>query len=141
MSENSIIKDVIKEARTYLGTPWVHQGRTRKGVDCVGFIVLAFAKFNIPIYELKGYSRHPDGVLLRKTMSEQDHFKEVYNIQEGDVLLFRIRREPQHVGLVTNSNTADFGIIHSYNGGVKKVIEHDLADYWKKRIVAIYRLK
>lgn len=138
-----MVKELIKEARTYLGVPWVHQGRSRKGVDCAGFILLTLWKFGIKANSMVGYSRKPDGVLLEKTMDEQPSMHKLprgSKLSIGDILLFRIKRHPQHVALVTESKTSEFGMIHSYNGGQKKVVEHDLADYWKRKIVAVYRL-
>lgn len=29
---------IVEEARSYLGTKWLHQGRTRDGVDCAGLV-------------------------------------------------------------------------------------------------------
>jgi len=141
---NNIIDKLISESRTYLGVPWIHQGRSRKGVDCVGFILLSFAKLNIPIVEIKGYSRHPDGTKLKEVMDNQKSTRPLLpneEIKPGDVVLFKIRKEPQHVALVTDSSTYDLGIIHSYNGGMKEVIEHDFAEYWKKKIIAVYRVR
>lgn len=137
-----MIDELIEECRTYLGVPWRHQGRSRKGVDCVGFLLLALKHLNIYMLEIKGYSRHPDGVELKAVMDKQPSLERVYPpYKRGDIALFRIRREPQHVALLTESGTSDLGMIHSYNGGVKKVIEHDFADYWKQKIIAVYRLK
>ena len=31
---------IVAAARTWLGVPWRHQGRTRQGVDCAGLVVL-----------------------------------------------------------------------------------------------------
>jgi len=135
---------LIAEARSYLGIPWVHQGRTKKGVDCVGFILLSMWSLGIKTEEIKGYSRQPDGVLLKHIMDNQPAMRPIgkdEKPEKGDIVLFRIRKHPQHVALLTDSNTAELGMIHSYNGGQKKVIEHDFADYWRKKAVQYYRLK
>lgn len=134
---------LIEEAKSYLGVPWRHQGRSRSGVDCVGFLVQTWKKLGIQINDAKGYSRNPDGVNLKKLLDEQPSIEEVLDRKPriGDILLFRIRKHPQHVALVIPSNTADLGMIHAFNGGTKQVVQHDLADYWKKRIVSVYRLK
>jgi len=139
-----MIKNVIQEARSYLGVPWRHQGRTRKGVDCVGFILLALIKSGIKMKEIRGYARTPDGIALKKIMDEEVTTENIpiqEDLKVGDILLFRIRHHPQHVALVTDSCTSEFGMIHSFNGGERKVVEHDLVDYWRQKIVAIYRLK
>lgn len=31
----------VAEARSYLGTPWRHQGRNRMGIDCVGLVIVS----------------------------------------------------------------------------------------------------
>jgi len=138
------IDSLIQEARTYLGVKWKHQGRSRKnGVDCVGFLLMAFKHINVKIIEIKGYSRNPDGIRLKQIMDAQPNLRKVLPLEKmmiGDIILFRIRKDPQHVALVTDSNTSDFGMIHSYNGGERKVVEHDFADYWKQKIVSVYRL-
>jgi len=136
--------ELIKEARKFLDVKWVHQGRSKSGVDCVGFLLIAFKNIGITLLEIKGYSRTPDGEALKKIMDEQPNLRKLdtnESLEAGDVVLFRIRKHPQHVCLVTPSTTAKVGMIHSYNGGEKKVIEHDFVDYWKKRIVSVYRLK
>ena len=140
-----IIDDIIEEARTYLGVPWVHQGRNRRGVDCVGFILLALNKFGISITEIKGYSRKPDGFKLKEVMDNQENLFPVNNVRElkkGDIILLKIRKHPQHVALLTESKTSpiNLGMIHSYNGGLQKVIEHDFAEYWQSRFISGYRL-
>ena len=137
-----MINELISECRTYLGVPWKHQGRSRKGVDCVGFLLLALKHLSIETIETKGYSRHPDGVKLKEIMDSQPSFEKVNSpYKRGDIVLLRIRKEPQHVALLTESGTAELGMIHSFNGGEKKVVEHDFAEYWRQKIVSVYRLK
>ena len=137
-----MIDALILECRTYLGVPWRHQGRSRRGVDCVGFILLALKALNIPTVEITGYTRNPDGVALKEIMDKQPSLTSVSPpYRRGDIVLFRIRKEPQHVALLTESSTSALGMIHSYNGGEKKVVEHDFADYWKNKIISVYRLK
>ena len=143
MSNELIIDELIAEARTYLGVPWQHQGRSKKGVDCVGFILLSFKYVNVYVKEIRGYSRQPDGKKLKEIMDSQPNLLNVTgaDIKKGDILLLKIIKDPQHVALVTDGNTTKLGMIHSYNGGSKKVIEHSLSDIWKKKIIAVYRLK
>lgn len=140
---DSKVNNLISECRTYLNVPWRHQGRSRRGVDCVGFLLLSLKSIGVDMLEIKGYSRHPDGVELKKVMDRQPNMRMLQpsdKMKVGDIVLFRIRREPQHVALIVPSSTSDFGMIHSYNGGERKVIEHDFVDYWKHKIVSTYRL-
>lgn len=136
-----MINKVLKECRSYIGVKWKHQGRSRRGVDCVGFLLLALKSVDIEVLEIKGYARIPDGFALKKIMDEQPRMKKVYPPYEiGDILLLKIRKEPQHVAILCDRSSGNLGMIHSYNGGERKVVEHDFADYWKEKIVQAYRL-
>lgn len=140
MTQESLIQGLIAEARTYLGVPWKHQGRTKNGVDCVGFLILSFLHMRVHIDEIRGYGRKPNGKQLKDIMDSQPNLTCVNPpYSPGDVVLFRIRKDPQHVALLTGTKDKLY-MIHSYNGGDRKVVEHNFADYWRKKIVAVYRL-
>lgn len=127
------MKEVAEAARAYLGCPWRHQGRNRLGMDCAGLVVLACRDAGRPIKDLKGYTRHPwrDGLV----QALESNFTLVDGAHEpGDILLFRITRYPQHIGIAT-----DRGMIHSHLGS-PGVVEHGLDAYWKDRLVGAYRL-
>ena len=135
-----MINALIAEARTYLGVPWKHQGRNKKGVDCVGFIILALKKVKVKVNVIKGYARRPDGKRLKEIMDNQPNLTVTQPpYKPGDIVLFRIRKDPQHIALLTGTEN-QLNMIHSFNGGEKKVVEHIFADYWKEKIVAVYRL-
>lgn len=44
-------KDIIVIAKTYLGTPWKHQGGRlkHKGIDCAGYIVKVMEELGLDI--------------------------------------------------------------------------------------------
>jgi cell wall-associated NlpC family hydrolase len=39
-----VLNVIVSAARSWLGVPWRHQGRTRQGVDCAGLVVLVGRK-------------------------------------------------------------------------------------------------
>lgn len=129
---------IVSKAREYLGVPWVHQGRDKtKGVDCSGFVINIYEELTgeelswLP----KDYARVVDGPMMRAWCDfclDRVHDRQP---QPGDILLLRIRREPQHLAVVT-----DYGIIHAHQG-VGKVVETRLDERWRKRIVEVYRFK
>lgn len=123
---------VVEAARTYVGVPWRHQGRSRLGLDCAGLLVLAFRDCGRELVDLAGYTRHPwrDG-LLRALGSNFTPVSEPP--QPGDILLFRITREPQHLAIRT-----DKGMIHSHAGS-PGVVEHGMDRYWTDRLIGVYR--
>ncbi len=127
--------EIVNEVRTWLDTPFKHQGRL-KGVacDCIGLIVGVNKKFNITDYDNLNYERSPHRDLLGAALGA--HLIEVPLAQAnyGDVLLMRIKHDPQHVAVLTENGT----IIHSYYTA-GKVIESSLNDWWWNRITNAYR--
>lgn len=55
----------------------------------------------------------------------------------GDLALFAIEGNPQHVGLLTDYE-GGLGVIHSYAPS-RKVVEHRLDKKWQQRIVKVFR--
>lgn len=142
----------LQEARTWLGTPFHHQGRVKNigkkkgGCDCIGLIFgvckaldLEGKQGVIHSFDITGYSREPNGMDLKRNLEK--HLIEIdkNDIKPADILLFRFEENPQHVGIVSNYSDSQYGIIHCY-AQARKVVEHILDDYWKNKIVAAYRL-
>ena len=48
---------VVAQARAWLGTPWRHQGRSPRGVDCAGLVVLVARALGLADHDVAGYSR------------------------------------------------------------------------------------
>ena len=129
-------EQIIAAGRELLGTPWAHQGRTPGvGIDCAGVIV-HILKINGIGYDVSGYAHEPNGELTLHADSCLTRIL-VSSMQPADVLIFRIKRLPQHVALAT-----DKGILHSFNRGagtLSKVVETGLTDQWRAHIVAAYK--
>lgn len=128
-----ILTDYAREA---LGTPFRHQGRVcGLGLDCVGLIVHIAKRAGIPHKDVIAYSRYPQENSLKDAFDSQEYLKIIdkNNLQEGDILLMKFYKFPQHAAYFTGS-----GIIHAYaiDG---KVVEHRLDKNWQSRIVAAYR--
>lgn len=128
--------DVIKEARTWVGTPFKHQGRVKGvGADCVGIIIGVTRDLGLSNFDTKNYSRYPDiqmmGSLLREHLEEIP----VENAQPGDVLWIKVKGSPQHLAMKT-----DKGIIHAHMG-VGKCVEVILDKATERLIVGAFRIK
>ncbi len=124
--------DFIAAARSYVGVPFRHQGRTRHGVDCIGLVVCAARDAGLALVDRTDYPRDPNG-LLPVEMARQ--FAAVETGQGGDILLMRFRGEPQHVAILAGET-----LIHGY-ASIGRVVEHGLDAKWRRRIVAAYRLR
>ena len=129
-------EQIIEQARALLGTPWAHQGRTPGvGIDCAGVVVHILALNGIR-YDVSGYAYEPNGELTLHADSCLTRISKAA-FQPADVLVFRIKKLPQHVALAT-----DKGILHSFNRGpgtLSKVVETGLTDQWRAHIVAAYK--
>jgi cell wall-associated NlpC family hydrolase len=123
--------DVVAAARAYLGVPWIHQGRSRAGLDCGGLIVCVAHDLGLwADFDVSGYGREPDGAMLRQHLERQA--TRVLEHALGDILLLRFVRLPQHLAICT-----ELGIIHTY-AQVGAVVEHRLDAIWRARIVNAY---
>lgn len=135
---------LIEIARTYKGTKWVHQGRSKDfGVDCVGLLACVFKEAGLEVKDSIGYARTPDGKILKDMLNIQDTIESIpiSDLRAGDIALFKVKRLPQHVALMCEGTGGELGMIHAYNGGNKQVVEHNYAEFWKDRILAAYRIK
>lgn len=135
-------KKIIEEAKKYLGLKWVHQGRNLKnGVDCAGFIVEVLKKLGYNTdFDYKGYGRFPDASRLLHvilTVAERVSFEDR---QDGDIILFKVEKNPQHVTFFLKNEEDDF-FIHSQNEMKGGVILTRLDEHYKKLLVGIFRLK
>lgn len=125
--------DIVFEARTWIGTPFKHQGRIKGlGVDCVGLIIGIAHFFNLTDFDYTNYSHVPDGFLLRQLLDQHLHAILIPEAKAGDIVLMRFEAQPQHVGILS-----DYGIIHAY-AQVRRCVEHRLDDLWQSRIVGAY---
>ncbi len=141
--ENKLTRmDIVREARTWIGTPFSHQG-SLKGVacDCIGLIKAVGMQFKLMDYDpnsaealsYANYSMMPDSKRMREALSRWFISIPVQDAEVADFYFMAWGREPQHVALIT-----DHGIIHSYSGA-GKVVEHGMDERWKQRISAAYR--
>lgn len=122
-------EQIIAEARSWLGTPWVHQHRTKGvGVDCAGLVIgVARALGVVPAdFDVNGYGRQPDGTLL-DVCDAHLHRVPRGQMQPGDVVVLAYERDPQHMGIVVPyRGSADMlGLVHAADLA-GKVIEHRL---------------
>ena len=49
--------EIVEYARTWLGTKWRHQGRSKQGIDCIGLIIRTAEEFGFQYEDSTGYAR------------------------------------------------------------------------------------
>lgn len=124
---------VVQQARTWLGTPFHHQGRLKgAGVDCIGVIVGVCRELGIPVEDCQTYQRFPNGYALANELARQ-FIKKHSQPEPGDIMLFRISRMPQHCGICT-----PVGILHAHQG-VDVVVETHLPRHWQTHLIGSFR--
>lgn len=128
--------DIVTTARSWVGTPYLHQGRSRLGVDCGGLLVCVARELNLDIVEFSAnYSMSPDPGFILNYIESNAYKISKTERQPGDIIHFSFAGEPRHVGIAS-----DVGVIHSWAKPMK-VVEHRIDSVWEKRIVNIYRYK
>lgn len=128
-------------ARSYLGTPWRHQARKKDvGVDCVGLVVCVAREIGIvaPDWDVKGYSRIPDGKMLVHHLDERLTRIDRADLRPGDVVCVIFDKHPQHVGIVGDYTHGGLSLIHS-DSKRGKVLETRLVFSDAMRFAGAYR--
>lgn len=126
--------DLQTAARQYLGCKWHHLGRTRAGVDCLGLAILAARDAGRSLEDRKNYPREANGKELIAECDRQLNKADKNKLKPNDFILMRMGKQQQHVGIIT-----DIGLIHAHQKA-GEVIEHNLDDKWRKRIIRAYTL-
>lgn len=129
-------KSFVDSARSYIGTPFHHQGRLPQvGLDCGGVIVCAATENGYEISDIVGYANTPALGMLERAVLEHCDVVPLEEVQDGDIMLFKFLREPQHLAVYSGGM-----LIHAYQQ-VGKVVENSFDDTWRKRLVACYSLR
>lgn len=129
--------DVVRVARSYLNTPFVHQGRLPLiGLDCIGLPACCARDLGIDHTDCTRYSRRPIGVLIDKLKESGLIRQDDMRLLAARIVVFWIRKDrgPQHLAIVTEEETK---MIHTHMG-VGKVVEHRIDDAWRNRIHSVW---
>ena len=133
---------IVEEARTWLGVPWVHQGFSKvRGCDCVGFVrgvgslvgAIHPEKQGSRVIRYEGYSRDPNPRIMNAALNEFLVRISRDEVSFGDVLWIRIAGSPRHLGIVSEPGI----IIHS-DLVTGKVIEHGILMSRVNSIIAAF---
>ena len=132
-------KDIVKQARTWLGTPFHHQGRLKGvGVDCTGLIVMVLKELGykeVEKYDIRNYPVKRSYPELKKVLKEKCIEIPFKDSVEGDLLLFVLTKDPQHLAIKSGEDK----MIHA----VRKfgAVEVTIDEMWLRRLDSVWRLK
>lgn len=127
--------DVIVAARGWLGVPFLHQGRSRHGVDCIGFVASLCAELGAPVCLNNlphNYARNPQALLADAVRM----LAKPAELVPGVLVLIKwpIADHASHVGIYTGTS-----MIHCYEA-VGRVVEHGYSVPWPKRTVSVWQI-
>lgn len=132
--------EVVAAARSYTGVRWVHQGRNRAGLDCVGLIIRVAHDLGLSEFDATGYGTSPNGDLgraLREQCIVQSPGTEPAPAMVAEI---RFELEPQHVALIVPYHLGGLGLLHALSRFPRRVTEHRLDADWRRRITGLYCL-
>lgn len=127
--------NVIKQARSYLGVPWRHQGRSRTlGMDCAGLVILVAHDLGLSAYDTIDYQRRTQGQSFLRHFKTNLIGKPISEALPGDIMLFRDSQYPCHSTLLGERN-GKMTIIHAH-ALRRKVVEETMeqGDWMNKRV-------
>ena len=113
--------DVVACAQSYVGVPWQHMGKTKRGVDCVGLLAAIWSDLRFtPEPDIPPYRREPVGSLLEYFHKYMVRIP-VYKLKPGSALIFAYQGSPYHVGVVVDPDRRS--MIHAYARTRKVVLD------------------
>jgi cell wall-associated NlpC family hydrolase len=136
---------LVTEARTWLRTPWKHQGRLKHvGVDCLGILGMSALACGVAGARewrsdpsMHNYGRVPQEAFL---LASCDRFMDRIPTADatiGDVLVMAFRRYPQHFAMI--STYRGDRVIHAYSS-IGEVVENGV-NVANARVLYAYRFK
>ena len=129
---------IVRAARKYVGTPFMHQGRmVGIGIDCVGLVTCVQYDLGLDDLRLGAYNRQPDEDKFRAALLQYLDQVQFAALQLGDILTFRFVAE-QHLAFV--SSLSPLSIIHAYEK-VGRCIEQPVDSVWMRRLRGCYRFR
>jgi hypothetical protein len=141
-------QQVADKALSLIGTRFLHQGRSRLGVDCVGFLHVILTELGYDgICDVEGYKASPPARVIYETMCLNFDEIPVNEVGVGDIYLMRIGgRKIKHASvLVSDITDLESGIepeiVHAYAiGTIGKVIKEPLRQ-WLPACAVGFRLR
>jgi cell wall-associated NlpC family hydrolase len=123
-------------ARSWLGVPFAHQGRSQYGVDCIGFpIALLRQEGLLPkeFHDRHNYGRQPTGEMEPIVLN---HCRQIQQIKIGCLALIRWPqlKFASHAGIITGGT-----MIHSYQRA-GCVVENGFRGPWVKNLHSLWEL-
>ena len=108
-------------------------------MDCVGLPLAVMAELGVSdlLADYRNYPAQPTARTVHEECQRRLLEKTIEGMQPGDLLTLRCPTIPCHVAMVTDL-AGGLGIVHAYNGGSRRVVEHILDAKWRRRIEGVF---
>ena len=127
-------------ARTFDGVRFRHRGRSSRGLDCAGLVVVSYASLGVTLPDFRLYGPEPfrDGLVARATEALGPPV--AGPPADGCVVLLRFLKNPHHVAIVGERDYGDqrtLTLIHAC-GTAGRVLEQRLTPDVAARITHVF---
>lgn len=131
-------EEIVASARLWVGTRWVHQGRSEHGLDCAGLVSVVLNGQGVIRYETADYPRRT----LNNAFLE--HFRKaglrdttLAKAESGDVLVFKDAGYACHCGFLVRGRPTT--IVHAH-AKRRRVVEEEFTLFWQQKLVAVFKI-
>lgn len=140
---------VVKTAREWVGTPYVHQHRQRgHAVDCVGLVIgVGIEAGVLPTWSPEAwephqsYGRSPNPIHMTRAIEQfllPIALTDPLAAPDGSIAFMAWRRDlPMHLAVLASMPDGRRTMIHAYPQA-GRVVEHGFAAEWPDRVVSLW---
>jgi hypothetical protein len=133
--------EVIAAARALIGTPYGHQGRTVKRLDCVGLLILVANQTGLEAgFDFTAYAKFPLQNDIRAWLTGKMGPPLGAGLaRDADIVLLADRQWVCHTAWLASHPVGGYRtMIHAY-APARMVVEHALDDVWAARVRGVWR--
>lgn len=130
-----ILRDrIIAASKSWVGAPYVHGGRDRRGVDCLGYIFCVAWDCGIAWPDVP--SDMDKRKLLEGLARNAGRRKHPEDMRSGDLLVVMLDPSTTHLAIASKLN-GQHSMIHAYDLHYK-VVEHNIDSYWRSKLRMVH---
>lgn len=127
--------EIVTATRGWVGVRWLHQGRSRAGIDCAGLVIKVAHDLGMSDFDAFDYARHASDETMLAVCRE--HLVEIEKSEAGpgDVAVMRFGCN-RHIGIFGDYLHGGLTLIHAYSQHPRRVVEHRFTDEWLRSVDA-----
>jgi cell wall-associated NlpC family hydrolase len=139
---------IVAAAREYLGVPFRHQGRSRRGLDCIGLIIMVAHELGLapPDADFTAYRTQPQPGAMAAALNRYCTRTPAAGVAPGHIVLLAegvggsYAAYPSHAGIIGTDSSGALTLIHSYVTA-RQVVEVPYTGMWVDKTVGIWAFR